>query len=274
MLFASSPPFLMDSLLFQLFHFLCFCSDWWVQAWYFSCHSTLISNLHGSHWKRFLKGSKLSDILKSHLLFPVLAKPKGSLPSTGLPPPQPLLKFAATSLSSLPVNLLCHWKVFQKSPGDSCSPLFFPNYCLRKPETFIPVPRGDLFITKTSFSLTKPSWNHSASPHSHTNFPHCQRGYSPLSGIHPLLCQGKKPICPVTLKGRVIYRETHCIRKSFCNIICNLLERPRHSYTEQGTHLFTSVKGTVFRTSGYATLLVITQGHQSKITILLFFFSR
>ena len=133
---------------------------------------------------------------------------------------------------------------------------------------------GTFLITKTSFSLTKPSWNHSASPHSHTNFPHCQRGYSPLSGIHPLLCQGKKPICPVTLKGRVIYRETHCIRKSFCNIICNLLERPRHSYTEQGTHLFTSVKGTVFRTSGYATLLVITQGHQSKITILLFFFSR
>ena len=93
----------------------------------------------------------------------------------GLPPPQPLLKFAATSLSSLPVNLLlCHWKVFQKSPGDGCSPLCFPNYCLRKPETFIPVPRGDLFITKTSFSFTKPSWNHSASPHSHTNFPHCQ----------------------------------------------------------------------------------------------------
>ena len=97
MLFVSSPPFLMDGLLFQPFHFPCFCSDWWVQGWYFSCHCTLISYLRGRHWKRLLKGSKLSDILNSHLLFPVLSKSKGSLPSS------------TTAPSLAPTQVCCHF---------------------------------------------------------------------------------------------------------------------------------------------------------------------
>ena len=105
MLFASSPPILMDSLLFQLFHFPCFCSDWWVQGWYFSCHSTLISYLHGGHWKRLLKSSKLSDILKSHLLFPGLTKPKGSLPSS------------RTAPSPAPAQVCCHFLLLSSDPS-------------------------------------------------------------------------------------------------------------------------------------------------------------
>ena len=97
MLFASSPPFLMDSLLFQLFHFLCFCSDWWVQGWHFSCHSTLISYLCGWHWRRLLKGSELSDILKSHLLFSSPHQAKGSLPSS------------RTAPSPAPTPVCCHF---------------------------------------------------------------------------------------------------------------------------------------------------------------------
>ena len=93
MLFASSLPFLMDSLLFQLFRFLCFCSVWWVQGGYFSCHSTLISYLCDWHWRRLLKGCELSDILKSHLLFSSSHQAKGKpafqqyCPS---PPPTPV----------------------------------------------------------------------------------------------------------------------------------------------------------------------------------------
>ena len=142
MLFASSLPFLMDSLLFQLFHFLCFCSVWWVQGWYFSCHSTLIFFLHGWHWRRLLKGSKLSDILKVTCSFPVLTKLKGSLPSSRTAPSQPPVKVAATSLSSLSLTLLLFTGRSTKSHlvSTSLSPLSFSNYCLRKPETVTPIP--------------------------------------------------------------------------------------------------------------------------------------
>ena len=101
------PSWWIDSLLFQPFYFPCFCSDWWVQGWYFSCHSTLISYLRGRHWKRLLKGSKLSDILKSHLLFPVLSKPKGSLPSS------------TTAPSLAPTQVCCHFPLLlicERSP--------------------------------------------------------------------------------------------------------------------------------------------------------------
>ena len=135
------------------------------------------------------------------------------------------------------------------------------------------MPKGCLFIPQTTSLPPSPAGivlpHHTATELSH--IANC--GYSPLSGIHPLLCQEKKPICPVILKGTVIYRKTHCIRKPYCNIICNNSERPRHSYKEQMTHSFTSVKGTAFRASSYVTLLVITQEYHSKITALLLFFS-
>ena len=119
MLFASSLPFLMDRLLFQLFCFLCFCSVWWVQGWYFSCHSTLISYLHGWHWKRLLKGSELSDILKSHLLFSsshnVEGKPAFQQDHPFTAPTQVGHHFSLLLISD-PSPLW--WNVYQKLPGD------------------------------------------------------------------------------------------------------------------------------------------------------------
>ena len=153
------------------------------------------------------------------------------------------------------------------------SPLCFPNYRLRKPETFIPMPKGCLFIPKTTSLPPSPAGiflpHHIATELSH--IANC--GYSPLSGIYLLLCQERKPNCPVTLKRHSYLVKHSLYQKALLHIICNLSERPRHSYIEQMTHSFTSVKGTAFRTSGYVTLLVITQEYHSKITALLLFFS-
>ena len=169
--------------------------------------------------------------------------------------------------------LLCHWKVFQKSPGDDCSPLCFPNYCLRKQETFILVPRGDLFITKTSFSLTKPSWNPFASPHSHTNFPHCQLWIqSPFWNTSTIMPR-KETNLPCHPEKAQISTEKLTAAESLLQYYLQPFAKAQIHIQEQETHSFASVKGTVSRTSGYVTLFVITQEHHSKITILLFFFS-
>ena len=124
------------------------------------------------------------------------------------------------------------------------SPLCFPNYRLRKPETFIPMPKGCLFIPKTTSLPPSPAGiflpHHIATELSH--IANC--GYSPLSGIYLLLCQERKPICPVTLKRHSYLLKHSLYQKALLHIICNLSERPRHSYIEQMTHSFTSVKGT------------------------------
>ena len=124
-----------------------------------------------------------------------------------------------------------------------------------------------------SFSPTKPSWNRSASPYSHGDFPHCQLWIqSPLWNTY-IIMPRKETNLPIHPERHSYLWKTHCIRKPYCNIICNNSERPRHSYKEQMTHSFTSVKGTAFKASSYVTLFVITQEYHSKITALLLFFS-
>ena len=156
------------------------------------------------------------------LLHPRIAhQPKGSLPSSRTTPSNALLKLAATSLSSLTLTF-SHWKVLPKITNQfSFSPLSFPN-CLRKPETVIPIPTGDC-----SLSPTKPSWNHVLHQLA-TQLSHIAKcGYSPHSEINSLLCQEKKPICPVNLQGHSYLQKTPIIRKLSCNVICNPSESPR-----------------------------------------------
>ena len=169
MLFTSSPPILMDSLLFQLFHFPCFCSDWWVQGWYFSCHSTLISYLHGGHWKRLLKSSKLSDILKSHLLFPGLTKPKGSLPSS------------RTAPSPAPAQVCCHFPLLLTwcgHPHLSCSSHGF--LCgLYQNMTFDDTIVGFSMLLSISPTEIYTPWRQVLSPGHHCNFSATHEMYTP-----------------------------------------------------------------------------------------------
>ena len=157
------------------------------------------------------------------LLHPRIAhQPKGSLPSSRTTPSNPLLKLAATSLSSLSLTF-SHQKVLPKVTNqDLFPPLSFPNCCLRKPETVIPIPKWDC-----SFSPMKPSWNRV--PHQlATQLSHIAKcEYSPHSEINPLLCQEKKPICPVNLQGHSYLQKTPIIRKLSCNVICNPSESPR-----------------------------------------------
>ena len=156
------------------------------------------------------------------------------------------------------------------------SPLCFPNYRLRKPETFIPMPKGCLFIPKTTSLPPSPAGiflpHHIATELSH--IANC--GYSPLSGIHPLLCQEKKPIfsgCPETLKSHSYLQKNSLYQKVFLQYYLQPFGKAQTLIYRARDPLIHIGQGTVFRTSGYVTLLVIIQGHHSKITILLFFFS-
>ena len=226
--------------------------------------------------ERLLKGSKLSDILKSHLLFssPYQAKGKPAF-QQDRPLPSPY-----SSLLPLPSPCLWHFSSVSGRSTKShlvrthLSPVCFPNYCFRKPETFLPITRGDLFISTTTPSLL-PSPAGVILPH-HIDTQVSQianSGYMPLSGIYPLLHQEKKPICPVTLKRHSYLEKNSLYQKTFLQYYVQPFRKAQTSFTEQMTHLLTSVKDTAFRTSGSVTLLVRTQEHHSEVTTLLLFFS-
>ena len=224
--------------------------------------------------ERLLKGSKLSDILKSHMSFssPYQAKGKPAFQQDH-PLPSPYS-------SLLPLPSPCLWP-FSSVSGKSnkshlvrtrLSPVCFPNYCLRKPETFLPMTRGDLFIPTTTPSLL-PSPAGVILPH-HIDTQVSQianSGYRPLFGIYPLLRQEKKPTCPVTLQRHSYLQKNSLYQKAFLQYYLQPFRKAQISFTEQVTHTFTSIKDTALRTSGSVTLLVITQEHHSKVTTLLFF---
>ena len=219
MLFASSPPLLIDSLLFQLFHFLCFCSDWWVQGWYFSCHSTLISYLQGGHWKKLLKGSKQWYFEEPPAISrPYQAKGKPAFqqdcplpsPCSGLlplPSPPYLWTFSfvtGRSSKSHLVTAVLHF-VFQiivwgnQKHSSQCREGTFLSL---KPPSLSPSPAGIILPHHIVIQIS--------------HIDNC--GYSPLYGIHPLLCQEKKPIfsgCPVTLKRHSYLQKNSLYQKVF-----------------------------------------------------------
>ena len=160
-------------------------------------------------------------------LLPTPPPPKNSSPTKRKP------AFEQDHSFQPPTQVGCHFPLFlisfshQKvlpkvTNQDLFPPLSFPNCCLRKPETVIPIPKWDC-----SFSPMKPSWN--CVPHQlATQLSHIAKcEYSPHSEINPLLCQEKKPICPVNLQGHSYLQKTPIIRKLSCNVICNPSESPR-----------------------------------------------
>ena len=111
-----------------------------------------------------------------------------------------------SSLLPLPSPCLWHFSVSGRSTKShlvrTClPPVCFPNYCLRKPETFIPMPKACLFIPKTTPSLPACPAGIVLPHHIATKLSHIANcGYQPLSGIHPLWSHERKPIFPVTMK--------------------------------------------------------------------------
>ena len=69
----------------------------------------------------------------------------------------------------------------------------------------------------------------------------------PLSGIHPLLCQEKKPNCPITLQMHSYLQQNPLYKEAILQYYLQMFRKAQTSYTEQRTHSFTPVKGTVFR---------------------------
>ena len=152
------------------------------------------------------------------------------------------------------------------------SPVCVPNYCLRKPETLLPIPRGDLFIPTTTPSLLPSPAGVILRHHRDTHVSKIGNSrYRPLSGIYPLLRQEKKPTCPVTLQRHSYLQKNSLYQKAFLQYYLQPFRKAQTSFTEQVTHTFTSVKDTALRTSSSVTLLVRTQEHHSEVTTLLLF---
>lgn len=108
-------------------------------------------------------------------------------------------------------------------------------------------------------SLVAASWGSSLQciNFSLCGFPCCEtQALGPMSlsscsawaGIHPLLCQEKKPICPIPLQRHSYLQKSPLYKEDFLQYYLQLFRKAQTSYTEQRTHSFILVKGTVFRT--------------------------